>query len=141
MFARTDVDRPLPAPNRELAKANDRILSNFLADLQQEDLTSRVKTAISNELPSGTPSDEIIAKAMFMSARTLRRKLAAEVTSYSQLLDAVRSEFAKQYLADAARPLNEIAFLLGFSELSAFSRVFKRWTGQRPSAFRESVSR
>jgi AraC-like DNA-binding protein len=140
-FARADVDRPLPARNREIARANDRILSEFLADLRQLDLIGRVKTAISLELPSGTPHDETIAKAVFMSARTLRRKLAAEGTSYSQLLDAVRSELAKQYVADGARSLSEITFLLGFSELSAFSRAFKRWTGQTPSAFREAVSR
>jgi AraC-like DNA-binding protein len=140
VFAHADVNRPLPAPNRELARENDKILSKFLSKLQQEDLTSRVKAAISHELPSGTPSDEDIAKAMYMSPRTLRRRLSADGTSYSQLLDAVRRELAEQYIADPARSLGETGFLLGFSELSAFSRAFKRWTGQSPSAFRETAS-
>ncbi|MCG6860253.1 MAG: AraC family transcriptional regulator [Chromatiaceae bacterium] len=139
VFAHADVDRPLPAPNRELARANDKVLSTFLANLQQEELIGRVKVAISHELPSGTPSDEEIAKAVYMSPRTLRRRLLAEGTSYSQLLDAVRRELAEQYIADPARSLSETGFLLGFSELSAFSRAFKRWTGQTPSAFRETV--
>ncbi len=133
-------DRPLPAPNRELAPANDQILAAFLAKLQGDDLVTRVKKAIANELPSGSPSEEFIAKAVYMSPRSLRRLLSSASTTYSQLLDAVRRELAEQYLANSAESLTEIAFLLGFSELSAFSRAFARWTGQSPSAFREALS-
>ncbi len=140
VFTSADVDRPLPAPNRELAQANDRILAAFLAQLRGKDLITRVKTAITHELPSGSPSDEVVAKAVYMSPRSLRRRLSVAGTSYSQLLEVVRCELAKRYLADPSQSLSEISYLLGFSELSAFSRAFKRWTGQAPSVFRETVS-
>jgi AraC-like DNA-binding protein len=139
VFARVDLDRPLPAPNLELAQTNDQILATFRAQLQGDDLISRVKTAIAHELPSGSPSDELIAKVVYMSPRSLRRRLSNEGTTYSKLLDAVCRELAEHYIADPAQSLSEIAFLPGFSELSAFSRAFKRRTGRAPSAFREAV--
>jgi AraC-like DNA-binding protein len=56
------------------------------------------------------------------------------------MLEAVRRELAEQYITDPTRSLSEISFLLGFSEQSAFSRAFRRWTGQSPSAVREQAS-
>ena len=140
LFARADMDYPLPAANKELARGNDQILADFLDNLQKDDLVARVKTAIAEELPSGSPSDDEIAKSLFMSPRTLNRKLSALGTNYSKLLEAVRHELAEQYVADPSLSLSEISFLLGFSELSAFSRAFRRWAGQSPSAAREAVS-
>ena len=99
-----------------------------------------MKNEIVDELPSGLPSDELIAKAVSMSTRSLRRRLSAEGTTYSQLLDAVRRELAERYIADTSRSLGEISYLLGFSELSSFSRAFKRWTGHTPSAVRAEIS-
>ena len=139
LFAPSDLDRPLPAANRELARANDRILEGFLNKLRKDDLVTRVKAAIAEELPSGMPSDDKIAKTVFMSPRTLQRKLSAIGTNYSQLLEAVRQELAEQYVADPSLSFSEISFLLGFSELSAFSRAFRRWTGRSPSVAREEV--
>ncbi|MCG6896360.1 MAG: helix-turn-helix domain-containing protein, partial [Thiocapsa sp.] len=55
------------------------------------------------------------------------------------LLESVRRELAAQYLADPGRSLAEITFLLGFSELSSFSRAYRRWTGRSPSRFREAA--
>ena len=98
-----------------------------------------MKNEIVDELPSGLPSDELIAKAVSMSTRSLRRRLSAEGTTYSQLLDAVRRELAERYIADTSRSLGEISYLLGFSELSSFSRAFKRWTGKIPGEYRRSL--
>jgi AraC-like DNA-binding protein len=140
VFARTDLERPLSSANRELARANDRILAELLVRLRDDRLVSRVKEAIIEELPSGSPSDEVIARAVHLSPRTLQRRLAAEGTSYSQILDAVRRELAEGYVADPARTLGEISYLLGFSEPSAFSRAFKRWTGAPPTIYRERAA-
>ena len=107
LFTRADVDRPLPASNRELARANDQILSDFLNRLREDDLITRVKTAIAEDLPSGSPSDDEIAKSLFMSPRTLNRKLSALGTNYSQLLETVRRELAEQYIADPTLTLSE----------------------------------
>ena len=74
-----------------------------------------------------------------MSGRSLQRALQQEGTSYHALLDDVRHEMAVQQLALPGRATAEVAFLLGFSELSAFYRAFKRWTGTTPAAHRVST--
>jgi AraC-like DNA-binding protein len=140
LFAKSDVERPLPSGNRELARANDKILMEFLNNLRRDNLITRVKSAIAKDLPSGSPSDDFIAKAVCMTPRTLQRRLAAEGTSFSKLRDAVRRELAEQYIADPSQSLSEISYLLGFSELSAFSRAFRRWTGASPKAYREKTN-
>ncbi len=117
----------------------DAILAKFLASSNKGDVIGRVKAAIADELPSGTPTNEVIAKAVCMSPRTLRRRLFALGTSYTQLLHEVRRELAKQYLVDPGCSLSEAGFLLGFSETSAFSRAFKCCSGQTPSEFRDTV--
>ena len=71
---------------------------------------------------------------------TVSPRAAAEDTISSKLLDAVHRELAEQSITDPTRSLSEISFLLGFSELSAFSRAFRRWTGQSPSAARDAAA-
>jgi AraC-like DNA-binding protein len=70
-----------------------------------------------------------------MSDRTLRRRLRKESTSYQEILDDVRAELAGHYLTKEKRGIEEVAFLLGFSDPSAFSKAFRRWTGQTPADF------
>jgi len=139
VFDRALVERPLPAANRELARANDGVLRGYVDKLIDDDIVSRVKQAILDHLPSGAPSAEMVAKDLYMSPRTLRRRLAEVGTAYSDLLDKVRRELAAQYIADPARSLSEISYLLGFSEQSGFSRAFRRWTGSAPSTAREAA--
>ena len=68
-----------------------------------------------------------------MSTRNLNRKLSAQNTSFKALLLEIRSELANQYINDDTLTLTEISYLLGFSEISSFSRAYKRWTGHSPS--------
>ena len=76
-----------------------------------------------------------------MSVRTLSRALAAAGTSYRQVLDGLRRELALRHLARNTISISEIAFLLGFVELSSFDRAFKRWTGVTPADFRKQSRR
>ncbi|MFY9975963.1 MAG: AraC family transcriptional regulator [Chromatiaceae bacterium] len=133
---RARADAPLPTANRELALANDTILAAYVGELTAPDIVSRVKAAVVEHLPSGAPSAATVAKDLFMSARTLQRKLGDAGTGYSDVLEAVRRELAEHYIADPTKTLSEITFLLGFSEQSAFSRAFRRWSGQSPTAAR-----
>ncbi|MDX5298804.1 MAG: helix-turn-helix transcriptional regulator, partial [Gammaproteobacteria bacterium] len=71
-----------------------------------------------------------------MSRHTLYKRLKAENLTFADLLDEVRKEQALTYLRESPRSLAEIGDLLGFSELSAFSRAFKRWMGVSPAEFR-----
>jgi AraC-like DNA-binding protein len=74
-----------------------------------------------------------------MSVRTLSRRLDAEGTSFRQILESVREELALAHLRNAAVEIGEVAFLLGYSELSAFHRWFKRRTGRTPLEFRREA--
>jgi hypothetical protein len=80
-FNRAEAKRPFSAANRELAISSDQILEGLLKDLNKSDLVSQVKSAIIESLPSGTPSEEQIAKQVFVCARTLQRRLSDESTS------------------------------------------------------------
>ncbi len=68
-----------------------------------------------------------------MSARTLRRKLVQEGMAFRDLLDRVRRDMCKLYFMEDTRALGEIAALLGYGDLSAFTRAHKNWTGLPPS--------
>ena len=82
------------------------------------------------------PSVETIARNLMMNVRNLQRELQAEGTSYQQILDNTRQELALRYLKKLDTPIYNVAFLLGFSEPSAFHRAFKRWMGLTSKAYR-----
>ena len=71
-----------------------------------------------------------------MSVRTLARQLGDLGVSFAQILDELRHDLAVRYLQDPNVSLSQIAFLLGYSELSAFSHAFRRWTGTTPGEWR-----
>jgi AraC-like DNA-binding protein len=79
---------------------------------------------------------ETTAEQLRMTSRTLRRHLKREQTTFSEIVDSVRTELALKYLREAVLSTEEIAHLLGFSETSSFVRAFKRWTGKNPRAYR-----
>jgi AraC-like DNA-binding protein len=83
-----------------------------------------------------TPSLSRVARALHLSARTLQRQLAQEELSFESVLEAERAALARHHLAEGRLSLEELAFLLGYSEPRALARAFKRWTGTTPSAFR-----
>jgi AraC-like DNA-binding protein len=77
-----------------------------------------------------------VARQLFMSERTLRRRLTAQGKSFQRLLDEVRFQLSKEYLANTSLPVSEVARLVGFSDSTNFRRSFKRWSGTLPSTFR-----
>ncbi|MCB1035891.1 MAG: helix-turn-helix transcriptional regulator, partial [Acidobacteria bacterium] len=87
------------------------------------------------------PTAAQVASALHMSVRSLHRGLKQEETSFRRLLEQLRRERAADLLAEGRCSLSEVAFLLGFSELSAFYRAFKRWTGMTPAEFRARAPR
>ena len=129
---------PLRPSSVELERLHDQLVIDYLERLEGEDIVERTRAAIREVLPSGGVSDETVARRLNLSTRTLQRRLQNEGSSFKALLTEVRSELADQYLRDGRHSLSEIAFLLGFSELSAFSRAFRRWRGVSPSQYRSS---
>ncbi len=84
------------------------------------------------------PNYELIAERLAISPRTLRRRLAEEGYSFQEAKNLTREKRAKYYLSQTNMPLAEIAFELGFSELSAFSRAFRSWVKETPHSYREN---
>jgi AraC-like DNA-binding protein len=82
------------------------------------------------------PSLSEMAKDLYMSNRTLIRKLKAQGTSYQMLLDDVRQELAVWYLRQSDLSVEAIAERLGYRDTSNFSRTCKRWFGLTPRAIR-----
>lgn len=139
-FDLADTHRPFTDANRELALSNDRFLEEMINELQSPDLVTRVKRAIMDDLPSGTPSEEQVAGQVCVSSRTLQRKLAGEGTNFRTLVLEVRRQLAEKYIADTTIPLSEISYMLGFADSSSFSRAFKKWTGEPPAIFRSNLA-
>lgn len=135
-----DVDRPLPSANRQLAATFDKMLTDELGQIDRSDVVSRSRAVVLEQLSSGEGSEEHTAKQLHMSARTLQRKLAEAKTTYLQLVDDTRKDLALRYIEDPRRSVTDITFSLGFSQPSAFTRAFKRWTGLSPSDYRASSS-
>jgi AraC-like DNA-binding protein len=80
-----------------------------------------------------------VAGELGISRRTLSRRLAADGTSFREIVDAVREEFARAMVQEAGVSIADIAFFLQYSEPAAFHRSFRRWTGQTPLEFRRAV--
>ena len=133
------VDKSLPGSNPQLAELNDQVMIEYLAQLDQDQITEKVKAVIVDQLPSGNVTDENAAQALYMSSRNLQRQLQSAGTTFNTLLNEIRQDLAQKYLRDQDTSMTEIAFLLGFSESSAFSRAFKRWIGVSPTQYRQAV--
>lgn len=138
LFPLEAVDRALPGTNPQFARMHDQLNVDYLAQLREGDLVHRVKAGIIDALPSGPVGNETVARDLGMSVRSLQRRLAEAGTSFRDLLDTSRHEMALGYIRDPGIEMVEIAFLLGFSDQSAFSRAFKRWTGKTPNAVRKA---
>jgi len=99
-------------------------------------LSARVRSLIAHQLARGRVGVDAVASQLHMSRYTLYKKLRQEGLTFAGLLEEVRRTQALTYMRDRSKPLVEIAEQLGFSELSAFSRAFKRWMGTSPAAYR-----
>ena len=135
-----DVDKRLTGSNDQLAKLNEHIVVKYLAHSEKHDIVNRVKAAVIDGLANGQVTETSIAEEMHTTPRNLHRKLQKEDTSFKTLLTGVRKELAQQYIQDRSKTLTEISFMLGFSEVSSFSRAFKGWTGRPPSEARQEVA-
>jgi AraC-like DNA-binding protein len=136
-FNARDLERPVPSANEELATVLDELTSRYLAMRISSRFSKKVREALLRLLPQGEPSKVQTARLMHMTSRTLLRRLREEDTTFQEISDRLREELAYTYLQREDCKIEDVATLLGFSRSSAFSRAFVRWTGQRPSAWRD----
>ncbi|MFG1463639.1 AraC family transcriptional regulator [Xanthobacter sp. DSM 24535] len=134
-FLRLPVIRNEKALKEFLQRAPANILVRYRHDAG---LTAGVRRRLREASPAAWPRFEELARQMRLPASTLRRRLREEGQSYQAIKDEIRRDRAMALLADGARPVAEIAEVLGFAEPSAFHRAFRKWAAMSPAAFRRS---
>ena len=110
--------------------------------LKQESKNKQLSNRVKDELfhrQGEFPRCVEVAENLHMSESSLRRKLKAEGTTFQELLDQVRKQLAYEYLNATRLPVAEVARLLGFDDTTNFRRAFRRWSGQTPSEYRNSL--
>lgn len=109
-------------------------------NLPEVSLLERVRSELSRA-SNGYPSLEQVAAHLFMSGRTLKRKLGEHGVGFQELLDAARQRDAMRMLADPDIDIQRIATALGYQDPPSFTRAFRRWTGVTPSQARQELLR
>ena len=102
------------------------------------DVADQVARVVLSSLSSGNVTIEHVATVLESSPRTIQRRLYERGLSFNDVVANTRLDLARRYLSDTSLTLTDVAFLLGYSDLSAFSRAFRRWTGQTAITFRRS---
>lgn len=124
---------PLATSDPEIYPATQRLLRQHATEIENNDIVLQVYKALDSMASLTDISGHTIAAKMLISIRTLNRRLAEVGTSYRGVVEKYKLEKALQLLNQPNINMTEIAFQLGFSDLSTFSRAFKRWTGSSPS--------
>jgi AraC-like DNA-binding protein len=142
VFDRTLLSRPLRTADHQLLRILEEHARAVLAELpvRNDDLIARLRQFVVGALPNDGAGLSAAARALGMSVRTLQRRLREHDIVYARLIDEVRRRLSGKYLADASLSLGEIAYLLGYSESSAFNRAYRRWNGRTPAADRRRAA-
>jgi len=133
------LNETIPGANPLLSTHLERYLAEQSHRVTTQNLEQRLRAAILSELPSGAPRLARLAGMLNMSQRTLQRKLQQENLCYTQILDDLRLELARLYLARDSLPVQEVADRLGYSEASNFVRFFRQHEGITPSDYGHRV--
>jgi AraC-like DNA-binding protein len=136
-FPRAVADLPVRGHDPALLQILERHAATLHEQVPAESsVSAQVRGLVRDALPHGEPAQAEVARKLAMSERTLQRRLRDERTTFAALVEGVRAEVAKRHLTERRMAVYEIAFLLGYSDPSAFHRAFRRWTGVTPQAFR-----
>jgi AraC-like DNA-binding protein len=135
--------------NRRIVTADDKLLGllrQYCQDIlssrpeQAPLLVERVERVIADRLADGHAKLDVVAAEVGMSPRSLSRRLSELGTSFNELIEGLRKQIAHRYLHETNLSCTQIAFVLGYSDVSSFNHAFKRWSGETPTAARNSVS-
>jgi AraC-like DNA-binding protein len=140
-FTLEEGELPSVAHDPRLLRTAEQLADQALAELPAPavDFVGAVRLELRRALPDGTAEAAAIARRMRLSTRTLQRRLEEAGTSWKAVLDGTRRDLATDELR-GQKPLAEIAATLGFSDVAAFSRAYKRWTGRSPGAHQRELA-
>lgn len=133
------LEIPLALADDGLSRYLESQLEQLSATAAPAPLADQVRRLVSDELPNGVPKIDQVARRLGVSRRSLQRELAPH-GGYASVVDQTRRRLSETLLVASRHTLGEIAFLVGFSEPSAFHRAFKRWSGTTPASFRRAAS-
>ncbi|WP_395827790.1 AraC family transcriptional regulator [Elstera sp.] len=137
IFKRPAEDIAMPGADiKQMDRLRRQLLHAAHGSAGEVPLIRRVQAEIRSRLVDGTPYIEDVADALDIRRWTLQRALADEGVSFSDMVEQVRHQLARLYVQQTHVPIADIAFLLGYSEISAFSRAFTRWFDRSPRQFR-----
>lgn len=131
---------PFVTANRTLNNLLTRSVQLLLSDDEGNHFTDSVYREVIRLLEAGDSSLESVASNLYVSTRTLRRKLKEEGVSFQQVKQRAMHKLAIQWLTMSNASLSDIAFQLGYSESSAFVRAFRSWEGETPQRYRDRVA-
>mgnify|MGYP002151762842 CR=1 FL=1 len=130
------LDIPAPDANPSLSLMTEEVLSSYLSRIEHQDIEMRSRAIIHDLMRTQQLSKTNLASRMNMSERNLTRKLGDAEITFSHLVNSIRQEKAISLLKQSHIPIGEIAFNLGFEDVSSFIRYFRKWTGMTPGGFR-----
>lgn len=138
VFPKSRLAAPLLRANPSIANAFEQHAQKLLVEVQKADgLSGKIRRILLETLRRGPVNMNEVARREAMAVATMRRRLRDEGTTFADLLEEVRRDLSFQYLRDGGLTLTEIAFLLGYSNVTSFTRAFQRWTQTTPGAYRE----
>jgi len=133
----SDMDAPNPTADPVMARYARQVLDAGAAEGRMSTVDS-VRNILLVLLASGQCSIDMVAQQLGVDRRTIHRRLLREGTTFSEVVNVIRREMAARYIEDGSRPLSQVAELLGFSALSAFSRWYKQQFGELAGRRRRS---
>ena len=134
------MDHKIPSYNPTLKIVLQEFAQKVIREFeQQKDIVSEVKALIVTAGNNSIPKEEDIANQLNISKRTLQKKLQDKNTTYLKILDDFQKEQALSYLQSGTISNKEIAWMLGYNDISNFYRAFKRWTGTTPNAYKAEL--
>jgi AraC-like DNA-binding protein len=140
-FSYAVLEQRAALANAEMFRYFDEHAEAELASLgRPEAFTDRVRCAVLDTLRAGVSSGASVARLLGMSERTLRRRLEESGCTFRDVLDQTRMTAADRLLSDPGRTITEVAYALGFSEPSAFSRAYRRHYGISPGRWRRQAA-
>lgn len=142
VFKKADLEKPFLTANNVMLDYLEPQLKERLAEaMTSESFTGIVQQKLYQAIPSGSFTIEDIAASLGINSRTLQRNLTAEGTKFNQELQNVQKILAFGYFKNPDMTTDDVAYLLGYSEVSSFSRAFKKWTGKTISEYREEIQK
>ena len=137
IFSDEDMEKPFISYNKNMWEFFEPELKKRLSEMERDDsFAAKVRSALTELLPSGAGTADEVAAKLGVSKRTLQRKLLEENTSFQKQLNGTRELLAKHYLLNTEMSSDDIAFLLGYQEINSFLRAFNVWTGMSITEFR-----